>query len=310
MTPLGRLAPTPSGLLHIGNARSFLLAWLWARGNVVLRIEDIDKPRCKPEFTQAALDDLKWLGLPDTEAGMLVQSTRLAIYREHLHRLVAKGLAYPCTCTRKDIEEASRAPHGDEGPVYPGTCRGKWRDAEHAMAATSREPAWRFLWQGASVNFHDAVAGDVSVDPSTLGDFVLWRRDDLPAYQLAVAVDDALQGITQVLRGRDLLFSTARQVALQRALGLPSPDQWAHVPFIQDTTGRRMAKRDGDLSLTALREGGFDPRRLTGFLAYSAGLLDQLLPVSAEQLLPGFDVKRIHRRDFNLTEEHLSWIVG
>lgn len=310
MTPLGRLAPTPSGLLHIGNARSFLLAWLWARGNVVLRIEDIDKPRCKPEFTRAALDDLQWLRLPDPATGMLVQSTRLTIYREHLHRLAAKGLAYPCACTRKDIEEASSAPHGDDGPVYPGTCRGKWRDAEHARAATGREPAWRFDWQGPPVTFHDELAAEVSVDPSRLGDFVLWRRDDLPAYQLAVAVDDALQGITQVLRGRDLLLSTARQIALQRALGLPAPDQWAHVPFIQDSTGRRMAKREGDLSIKALRDAGCDPRRLTGFLAYSAGLLDQPQPMSPEELLPGFDLKRIHSQDFSLTEDHLRWIVG
>lgn len=315
MNPLGRLAPTPSGLLHIGNARSFLLAWLWARGNVLLRIEDIDKPRCKPEYTRAAIDDLIWLSLWETGAqsasdGMVIQSERTGIYRRHLHLLHAKGLAYPCTCTRKDIEEASSAPHGDDGPVYPGTCRGKWRDAEHAKAATGREPAWRFLWQGPPVTFVDALAGDVSVDPSSLGDFVLWRRDDLPAYQLAVAVDDALQGITQVLRGRDLLQSTARQIALQQALGLRSPAQWAHFPFVQDATGRRMAKRQGDLSIKALREGGTDPRRLTGFLAYSAGLIDAPRPASPTELLDDFDIRRIRRDDFNLTEEHWKSIVG
>lgn len=310
MTPLGRLAPTPSGLLHLGNARSFLLAWLWARGNVVLRIEDIDKPRCKPEFTTAAIEDLHWLALVKTGiTSESSQSSRTGLYRAHLQSLAQQGLAYPCACTRRDIEEASSAPHGDEGPIYPGTCRGKWRDAAHAKAVTGREPAWRFLWQGAPVGFHDEVAGDVTVDPSTLGDFVLWRRDDLPSYQLAVAVDDAVQGITQVLRGRDLLLSTARQLAIQRALGLPSPAQWAHVPFIQDPAGRRMAKRDGDLSLKSLRGQGAEGRRMIGFLAWSAGLTDKPEPASAADLVGEFNPRKLSREDFVLEDDHVSWLL-
>ncbi len=304
---VGRLAPTPSGLLHIGNGRSFLLAWLWARsagGRVLLRIEDIDRARCKPEYVQSAWDDLAWLGL-DHDGEVVIQSPRTELYRVHLQRLIQAGLAYPCTCTRRDIEEAGGAPHGDDGPVYPGTCRGRWQDAAHARAETGREPAMRFLWKGAEVRFDDALHGEVSIDPSTHGDFVLWRRDDLPSYQLAVTVDDALQGVTQVLRGRDLLTSTARQLALYAALGLKAPAEWAHVPFVNDAGGR-MAKRDGSLALRTLRESGVESAKLIGLLAWSAGLTEQPTPVSAGDLVADFDVRKVSTTDFVLTVQHLS----
>ncbi|MBE7491498.1 MAG: tRNA glutamyl-Q(34) synthetase GluQRS [Planctomycetes bacterium] len=310
--PTGRLAPTPSGLLHLGNARSFLLAWLWARavgGRVVLRIEDIDRPRCKSEYRRQAVEDLQWLGL-DWDETAPDQSTRTEAYRTALQTLMRKGLAYPCTCTRKDIEEASSAPHGDDGAIYPGTCRGKWRDAAHARQSTGREPAWRFLWQDPPVTFRDEIAGEVTVDPSTLGDFVLWRRDDLPSYQLAVAVDDAAQGVTQVLRGRDLLLSTARQLALYAALGLAAPAQWAHVPFIQDAQGRRMSKREGDISLKALRERGVDPRKLVGFLAWTAGLADAGLSRFPADLASGFRPARLAGTDFMLSDQQLAGLAG
>jgi glutamyl-tRNA synthetase len=306
--PTGRLAPTPSGLLHPGNARSFLLAWLWTRslgGRVILRVEDIDLPRCKPEFHDAMLHDLAWLGLDWDET--VVQSGRFEVYREYLDQLAAAGLAYPCTCTRKDIEQASSAPHAtDDGAVYPGTCRGRYHSAEHARTETGREPAWRFLWAGSPVRFHDELYRDVETDPAALGDFVLWRRDGLPGYQLAVTVDDALQGVTQVLRGRDLLQSTARQLALYAALGLTPPARWAHVPFVQDNTGRRMAKRDSDLSLTAMRESGYDPKRLIGMLAWSAGLQPEPAPSSARELVETFDLQAVGTQDFILKPEHLA----
>jgi glutamyl-tRNA synthetase len=318
---IGRLTPTPSGYLHLGNARSFLLAWLWAKhagGQVDLRIEDIDKPRCKPEYTQAAIDDIAWLGLTcqearagsasDRSAREWVQSERTTIYRKHLQQLIESGQAYPCTCTRKDIEQASSAPHPDDGPIYPGTCRGRWRDAEHAQRETGIKPAWRFEF-GGIWRFHDQVQGEVKIDASTLGDFVLWRRDDLPSYQLAVTVDDAVQGVTQVLRGRDLVASTARQLALYRALGLTPPDQWAHVPFVQDA-GRRMAKRDGDLSLRQLRESGVPATRVIGLLAFSAGLLPAPRPATAAEPVGEFDIARIPREDFVLTEAHQGWLQG
>ena len=317
---VGRLAPTPSGYLHLGNARSFLLAWLWARheqGRVVMRIEDIDQPRCKPELREAALVELAWLGL-DWDAGPHAgdppgeydQHTRFELYRAQLMRLAEAGLAYPCTCTRKDIEEASSAPHGDEGVVYPGTCRGRRTSFEQARRESGITPAWRFRWDSRPIEFHDQVQGDITIDPSTLGDFVLWRRDDLPSYQLAVTVDDADQAVTQVLRGRDLISSTARQLALYEALELTPPRQWAHVPFIQDAAGRRMAKRDGDLALAHLRESGVDPARVLGLLAWSAGLLTGLRPAQPADLVGEFDLKRIGRDDFAITAEHLAWLRG
>jgi glutamyl-tRNA synthetase len=303
--------------LHLGNARSFLLAWLWARsarGRLIMRIEDIDRPRCKPELRDAALSELAWLGL-DWDAGPHAgdpvgdydQSTRTELYRSHLHRLAAAGLAYPCTCTRKDIEQASSAPHADEGAVYPGTCRGRWKSFEHAKQESGITPAWRFLFEG-KWDFHDEVQGDPSIDASTLGDFVLWRRDDLPSYQLAVTVDDAAQGVTQVLRGRDLVTSTFRQLALYQALGLRTPKQWAHVPFVQDEQGRRMAKRDGAMALAHLRETGVDPMRIVGLLAWSAGLVDELQPATPREFVRGFDVQRIRRHDFVVTRAELVWL--
>ncbi|MEZ5990967.1 MAG: tRNA glutamyl-Q(34) synthetase GluQRS [Planctomycetota bacterium] len=332
----GRLAPTPSGYLHLGNARSFLLAWLWARhedGRIIIRVEDIDRPRCKPELREGALEDLQWLGLDwdvgphaGDPVGEYDQQTRTELYRRYLKQLADIGLAYPCTCTRKDIEQASSAPHGDEGAVYPGTCRDRWESFEQAEAESGIKPAWRFKFEGGqtlfslaktgsdplphTVSFHDEVQGEVSIDPSTLGDFVLWRRDDLPSYQLAVAVDDALMGVSQVLRGRDLLSSTARQLALYRALGLTAPTHWAHVPFLQDEQARRMAKRDGDLALVQLRDSGVTPERIIGFAAWSAGLLSELKPVSAQELVGEFSLANVGTDDFVVTAEHLAWLYA
>jgi glutamyl-tRNA synthetase len=312
----GRLAPTPSGYLHLGNARSFLLAWLWARsegGRVVMRIEDIDRPRCKHELREAALGELAWLGLDwdvgphaGDPVGDYDQSTRFEVYRTHLQRLVVAGLAYPCTCTRKDIEQASSAPHGDD-PIYPGTCRDRWQSFEQAKRESGVTPAWRFRLEG-TYAFRDEVQGGITIDASTLGDFVLWRRDELPSYQLAVTVDDALHGVTQVLRGRDLIGSTARQLALYAALKLPAPTQWAHVPFIQDAQGRRMAKRDGDLALAHLRDTGVDPNRVVGLLAWSTGLINEPHPVAPHELVGEFDVHAITRDDFVVTGERLRWL--
>jgi len=314
----GRLAPTPSGYLHLGNARSFLLAWLWARhdgGSVIMRVEDIDRPRCKPELREAALEELQWLGLDWSQGphagdpvGEFDQQTRTELYRGYLQQLAGAGLAYPCTCSRKDIEQASSAPHGEEGAVYPGTCRDRWESFEQAEAESGIRPAWRFRWETDAVSFQDQLQGDVTVDPSTLGDFVLWRRDDLPSYQLAVSVDDALMGVTQVLRGRDLLTSTARQLALYRALGLNAPSQWAHVPFLQDAEGRRMAKRDGDLALAHLRETGVSHERIVGFAAWSAGLTSELAPTAPADLISNFNLSAINKEDFVVTDEHLTWL--
>ena len=280
-----------------------------------MRVEDIDRPRCKPELRETALEDLTWLGL-DWDAGPHAgdqpgeydQHTRFDRYREHLDKLIEAGDAYPCTCSRKDIEQASSAPHADEGAIYPGTCRDRWESLEHAKAESGVEPAWRFRWADSEVFFRDQVAGDVVVKPSTLGDFVLWRRDDLPSYQLAVAVDDAEQGVSQVVRGRDLLTSAARQLSLYCALGLRPPAKWGHLPFVQDAQGRRMAKRDGDLALIHLRETGVAAERVIGLCAWSAGLIDNLEPVSAPELVGEFSMARIAGKDFLVTAEHIDWL--
>ncbi len=311
-TVIGRLAPTPSGLLHLGNARSFLLAWLWARslgGRVIMRVEDIDLPRCSRELRNQALSDLAWLGLDWDEGphagdaiGPYDQSTRFELYRRALDQLIVAGRAYPCVCSRKDIEEATRAPHGDEGAIYPGTCRGRFATFAEAATFAGSPPAMRFAFDDAPISFTDEIAGAVTVQPRELGDFVLWRKDGLPSYQLAVTCDDAAMGITQVLRGRDLIQSTARQLALYKALGLQPPLQWAHVPLLIDPSGRRLAKREGDLSIKALRERGVKPEKVIGLCALSAGLVQRAEEMSVRGLVAAFDLKRVARSDSTLPE--------
>ncbi|MFO1077636.1 MAG: tRNA glutamyl-Q(34) synthetase GluQRS [Planctomycetota bacterium] len=259
---VGRLAPSPTGALHLGNARTFLLAWLSVRsrgGTLLLRIEDIDGPRNKRGAGEAAIADLAWLGL-DWDGEPVLQSARTALYAAAVERLVAAGQVYPCVCSRKEVEEAGSAPHeaGDDGPVYPGTCRGRYADLGAARAATGREAALRFLVDVGAVPFDDLFAGP---QPGRIrGDFVIQKRDGDPAYQLAVVVDDAAQGVTEVVRADDLLPSTPRQLLLYGALGL-RPPVFAHVPLVIGADGLRLAKRHGDTSLRHLRERGRPPRR-------------------------------------------------
>jgi len=297
----GRLAPSPTGVLHLGNARTFLLAWLDARhrgGEILLRVEDLDGPRVRPGAAAAAIRDLRWLGL-DWDLGPVFQRPRLAVYREALERLAAAGRVYPCTCTRRDVEQAASAPHaGEEGPVYPGTCRGRWPDAEAARRATGQEPCWRFaVPPGTVVAFADRFRGGCRyrVDRE-LGDFVVRKRGGEPAYQLAVVVDDAGQGVSDVLRADDLLPSTARQILLYRALGL-RPPRFAHTPLVVGRDGRRLAKRHGDTTLARCRAAGLGPGRVLDLLARWSGLpvphaIEELRPAD---LLPGFALERVPR---------------
>lgn len=293
---MGRLAPSPTGALHLGNARTFLLAWLSARsrgGTVLLRIEDIDGPRVKPEATAQTIEDLRWLGL-DWDGDVAVQSTRLDRYRAAADRLVAQGRAYPCVCTRSEIEDAASAPHeaGDDGPVYPGTCRGRFPDLAAARAATGREPALRCRVAVAAVPFDDGFAG---AQPGRVrGDFVVQKRDGGPAYQLAVVVDDAAQGVSEVLRADDLLPSTPRQLLLYDALGLPAP-RFLHVPLVVGADGRRLAKRHGDTSLRAFRRAGVAREQLVGHLAHLCGLRPRGGRCTPRDLLAGFDLAVVPR---------------
>ncbi len=291
MIPRGRFAPSPTGRLHLGNVRSALLGWLWARslgGEFLLRIEDLDPERSKPEFTDALFEDLTWLGL-DWDGPVWKQSERGAIYDDALRRLADEGRAYQCWCSRAEVARAASAPHvGEEGPVYPGTCR------EHATPKPGRTPSWRFRVEPGAVSFVDAIHGEVTQDVAReVGDFLIRRIDGVASYQLAVVVDDALSGVTHVLRGDDLLSSTPRQMLLQRALGFSTPT-YAHVPLLMQSDGRRLAKREGASTVAGLRALGWSPERVVGQLAAWSGL-GEGAPVSARELVDGFSLARVRR---------------
>lgn len=262
MLYVGRLAPSPTGLLHLGHARTFLIAHDRARsaaGKLWLRDEDLDPQRSRPHFAAAMREDLRWLGLTwDAEAR---QSDRLPLYRNALHTLLQLGLAYPCTCSRKDLQAAIHAPHedSDDEPVYNQRCR----PSTACPIALTPQTNFRFrIPTPDPITFVDSNAGPQTFTPGTdFGDFLIWRKDGLPSYQLACAVDDADMRITEVVRGRDLLKSTARQILLQRALGLPKP-AYFHCDLMRDEQGIRLAKRHDALSLRTLREQGLTPQQL------------------------------------------------
>lgn len=262
----GRLAPSPTGYLHLGHARTFWTAQQRAAGGeLILRNDDLDRDRCRPEFVAAMLEDLRWFGFrwcegPDIggPCAPYAQSARMAHYDAAFERLRAGRFIYPCTCSRQDVARALGAPHqGEEEPVYPGTCRGVSADREH------RGVNWRFrVPQGGAIEFADGHFGPQrAVCGRDFGDFLVWRKDDLPSYQLACTVDDDAMRITEVVRGADLITSTFRQLLLYRALGLPAP-AFHHCPLVTDALGVRLAKRDDALSLRTLRAQGRTPEEL------------------------------------------------
>jgi glutamyl-Q tRNA(Asp) synthetase len=265
-----RFAPSPTGALHLGHAHAALFAWQRARqtrGHFLLRLEDIDTTRCRPEFAAAILEDLAWLGL-DWDGEVRQQSLCFADYRAALERLEAMGLIYPCFCTRAaiqaEIARAGNAPHGPEGPVYPGICRGL-SAAERAGRVAAGEAfalrldVGRALDRTGPLTWHDEQQGKVRADPASHGDVVLARKEVPTSYHLAVTVDDALQGIDLVTRGEDLFTATHVHRLLQALLGLPVP-RYHHHTLLTDASGRRFAKRDRALTLAALREAGRSPR--------------------------------------------------
>ena len=310
-TPLGRLAPSPTGALHLGNARSFLLAWLSLRsrgGNVLLRIEDLDGPRCKPGAVEQCIEDLDWLGL-HCDGDAQLQSLRKERFDLALAHLEAKGLVYPCVCTRSEIERAQSAPQDplDHGSLYPGTCRDRFATAKEAKEATGLDPAWRFrLPKQSLIRFEDRIHGQVAVDVALdCGDFVVARKNTEAAYQLAVVVDDGDFGINEVLRGDDLLRSTARQILLFRALGFSEP-VWIHVPLVCGEDGRRVAKRHGDTRIASYRRRGIKAEEMIAFLAFSCGLRENMEPVSAQELVQDFDLARISKEPFTIERDPWS----
>jgi len=270
-----RFAPSPTGQLHVGHGWSALLAHDFARdanGTFLLRIEDTDVTRCRPEFTTGLKSDLAWLGI--AWDGLLVQSERLAAYDAALALLQKKNLVYPCFCSRGDIARelaaSLHAPHGADGPLYPGICRHLTPDERAERIARGDPHSWR-LDMGAAMaatgplSWHDATAGDVMVDPDALGDLILKGRDRPASYHLAVVVDDAAQGVTDVVRGRDVFASTHAHRTLQALLGLPTP-LYHHHPLVVDAEGRRLAKRTAGLALAELRDAGWDGATLAADL--------------------------------------------
>jgi glutamyl-tRNA synthetase len=292
VTQRGRFAPSPTGELHLGNARTALLSWLWARaegGEYAVRIEDLDRPRVREGLAARQLEELRWLGL-DWDAEPVLQSQRAPLYDEALAQL--GDHVYECFCSRTEIAAAS-APQGpdSEGPRYPGTCR-SLTARERAERRASRAPALRLRVPEGPVSFVDGIAGPQAFDvQAQIGDFVLRRADGIHAYQLAVVVDDAAMGMTQVLRGADLLSSTARQILLYRLLRRPEP-RWAHAPLVLAESGERLAKRDRAMSLSALRAQGRDPRHLVAQLARWSGLPGRGDPA---ELIGEFTLGRIPR---------------
>jgi glutamyl-tRNA synthetase len=271
----GRLAPSPTGYLHLGHARTFWIAQQRAQernGILVLRNEDLDRSRCRAEFVASMFEDLAWFGFhwqegPDIGGpfGPYSQSERLHLYRAVFRQLQAKGLVYPCNCSRQDVLRALQAPHqGEDEPIYPGTCRPEPGVVISVdPAASSPRTNWRFrVPDGMRISFLDGCYGPQSfIAGKDFGDFVVWRHDDVPAYHLAVVADDTAMGITEIVRGEDLLKSTARQLLIYQALGLEPPLVY-HCPLVTDEQGVRLAKRHDSLSLRTLRKNGAEPARL------------------------------------------------
>ena len=289
--PVGRFAPTPSGRMHLGNVFAALIAWLSVRsrdGEMVLRMEDLDTQRTSGEYAAQLRADLRWLGL-DYDRETPPQSQRGAVYDGYFERLQQLGLLYPCYCTRSQLHSVN-APHLSDGTyVYPGTCR---HLTEAQRAAMNRPPAWRVLVPDRQWSFTDLVQGPYQLNlAKECGDMVVRRADGVYVYQLAVTVDDGEAGVTEVVRGMDLLSSAPRQMYLQELFGFPHP-AYGHVPMLLAPDGRRLSKRDKDLDLGQLQKW-VSPETVIGTLAHSAGLIDRNTPISARELAGEFDWKKL-----------------
>ena len=298
---VGRFAPTPSGRMHLGNVFAALIAWASVRsrrGEMVLRMEDLDTQRTSDEYAQILRDDLAWLGL-DYDRETPAQSKRTAVYDGYFEKLREMGLLYPCYCTRSQLHSVN-APHLSDGTyVYPGTCR-NLTEAPH-----NRKPAWRVMVPDRVWELEDKVQGNYALNLSTdCGDMVVRRADGVYVYQLAVTVDDGEAGVTEVVRGMDLLSSAPRQMYLQELFGFPHPE-YGHVPMLLAPDGRRLSKRDKDLDLGELRKR-ITPEQLIGTLAHASGLIDRKIPISAGELAAEFTWEKLKGDSIYLDGESLG----
>ena len=339
-TRITRLAPSPTGAMHLGNARTFLLNWALARRSgwrIIVRIEDLDGPRVKPGADRQALEDLQWLGI-DWDQPPVWQRADLSPYEAALAKLRAKNLIYPCTCTRGDIVRAATAPHVDEHELrYPGTCRPGvivpseprgLADSSPGLGAIvtpgvkSSKPrdrdthkpvgcAWRLIVPDEIITFDDQIKGPQRWNVQQMvGDFPVATKAGVPAYQFAVVVDDARQGVTDVVRGDDLLASTARQLLIYRLLELrPIPRYW-HLSLVLGPDGRRLAKRHGDTRLSWFRSQGTAPSRIIGLVAFWSGLTQRPRPMTGRELIECCDISRIPREPVVCTQEHVQWLLS
>ncbi len=306
---VGRFAPSPSGRMHLGNAFSALLAWLSVRsagGHMILRLEDLDRGRCKRAYCDQIEEDYRWLGLDWDEGGSAggdgyYQSNRSHFYAQALQQLEEAGWVYPCFCTRGQLHAAS-APHRSDGtPLYPGTCR-RLSPAERLERARVRRPAVRVRAPDVQVTVEDGLQGTYrQVLSRDWGDFILRRSDGIFAYQLAVVVDDGCMGVNQVVRGEDLLSSTPCQLWLQQVLGYPAPEYY-HVPLLYGEDGHRLSKRQRDMDLGTLRDRGERSEAVVGQLAFWAGLLEKPEPVEAAELISEFDWKKVRKEPVVVSE--------
>ncbi len=315
----GRYAPSPTGYLHLGNARTALLAWLFVKkqgGRFVLRIEDIDKQRSNPEMVVANIEELRWLGLdwdegPDIggKFAPYLQSERQEHYRLALEQIKAKNQVFTCYLSRKDLREMASAPH-DQLVVYGELERKHNENIKAKKQALDKTPSLRFHVPDKNMYFSDLFSGKQQVSlKKQIGDFVLRRADGMWAYHLAVTVDDITMNINYVLRGDDLLVNTGAQLALYEALG-KTPPKYVHVPLLLDLDGQRMAKRKGSLTLTALKEQGVKPERMVGFLAYSSGLVNERQELNAKELIKSFELKCLHPYPYQITQADFDWLLA
>jgi glutamyl-tRNA synthetase len=309
-TRVTRLAPSPTGALHLGNARTFLVNWALARREgwrLLLRMEDLDGPRVRPEAAAGVVDVLRWLGIDGYES-VGSQSDDLDPYRDAMRTFAAAGLVYPCALTRREIEQAARAPHAGEHELrFPDELR---PDAPSPRRFDAEDTNYRLRVEPEAIAIDDAFAGPSTHAPyDEVGDFVVWTRRGVPSYQLAVVVDDARQGVTDVVRGADLLPSAARQVLLYRALDL-APPRWWHLPLVVGTDGRRLAKRHGDTRVTTYRDRGVEAARVVGLLGFWCGITPERRPLDPDGFCRGLDMARLSAEPITFTAKDHEWLLS